>query len=312
MKLAFLYAGQGSQKAGMGQDFYQQFPQIRDVFDNTAADIDLKELCFNSALELLSQTQYTQPCMAAFAIAVSRLLAEQGIEPEYCLGLSLGEYCALYKAGVFSEEQLLAILAYRGRVMSETTSNLPTKMTAILGLAQDLVEKAVAEADEASKGLVVCANYNCPGQIVIGGERSAVDLAELKCQEYGAKRCIPLAVSGPFHTPYLQAASQLLQQRFVGEKFAEMNIPVIFNTSADLLGEESTVAVMLVRQVVSPVRFEQSIRRLEELGVDTVIEIGPGKVLSGFVKKTAPAIKCYAIEDIASLEQTLAAIKGEQ
>jgi [acyl-carrier-protein] S-malonyltransferase len=161
------------------------------------------------------------------------------------------------------------------------------------------------------RGIVVCANYNCPGQIVIGGAREAVELAETKCLAYGARRCLPLTVSGPFHTPYLQDAAALLQQHLSQEQFGSMQVPVIFNTIADMLPTGQSIADILTRQIVSPVLFEQSIRRLAELGIDTVIEIGPGKVLSGFVRKTAPQIKCYAIENIASFEQAVKAIKGE-
>jgi [acyl-carrier-protein] S-malonyltransferase len=151
MKIAFLYAGQGSQKEGMGSDFYDSFPQIRDVFDHAAAGIDLKYYCFQAPAAILSQTEYTQPCMAAFAIAVSRLLSMQGIKPDFTAGLSLGEYCALYQAGVFSDSQLLSILAYRGKIMAESAKNIDAKMTAVLGLEQNLVEQAVGEAAAAGQ-----------------------------------------------------------------------------------------------------------------------------------------------------------------
>lgn len=307
MKLAFLYAGQGSQKVGMGQDLYDAHPEICHIFDSSAAGFSIKDTCFSGPIETLSLTRYTQPCMAAFAAAVTDLLRGRGIEPDFAAGLSLGEYSALYAAGVFSAEQLIDTVAFRGRVMEETTAGIDAAMYAILGLSPELTEKAVSEARENGKGLVACANFNCPGQIVIGGERAAAELAAEKCKEFGAKRAMPLNVSGPFHTGLMQAASELLEEKLGGMELGEPRLPVVFNATADRAGA-ADIKELLRQQVKSPVLFEKSILMLRSLGVDTVIEIGPGKVLSGFVKKTAPDIKCYAVEDCESLEAAVKAL----
>lgn len=309
MKLAFLYAGQGSQAEGMGKDFYDRYPQIRPVFDSQSAGLDLRELCFESPLDILSQTEHTQPCLAAFAVAVTDLLHEEGIRPDYAAGLSLGEYSALYAAGVFDRDSLLATVAYRGRVMTETTSHLDTAMVAVLGLDRAAVEKAVSESCDC--GVVACANFNYTGQIVIGGEERAVAVAADRCLSYGARRCLPLNVSGPFHTPLMNEAADLLAQRLAEVEFGAMEVPVVFNATGRERDPRQSIAHMLEIQVKSPVLFEDTILYLAERGVDTVVEIGPGRVLSGFIRKTAPQIKAYAIGDIASFEEAVQAIKGE-
>jgi [acyl-carrier-protein] S-malonyltransferase len=310
MKLAFLYAGQGSQKVGMGKDFYEQFPMVRSSFDNGSAGFDIRTLCFDTPLEVLSRTSYTQPCMAALATAVTKLLYEEGIYPTCAAGLSLGEYSALYASGVFDEDTLISLLAFRGKVMEETTANIKSKMCAVFNLSEELIQKAVDEINAQNLGVVACANFNCPGQIVIGGEEKAVDAAAEKCLKLGAKRCMPVNVSGPFHTPLMEEASKLLGERLYQTEFHDMHFSVVFNTTADVLKEGETIPHILQNQVKSPVLFEKTIYKLRSLGVDTVIEIGPGRVLSGFVKKTAPEIVSYSIEDVESFYKTVKAVKS--
>lgn len=310
MKLAFLYAGQGSQKAGMGRDLYEEFPSIRSCFENESAGFDIKKLCFDAPLDVLSKTRYTQPCMAAMATAVTKLLYEEGIYPTCAAGLSLGEYSALYASGVFDEDSLISILAFRGKVMEETTANIKSKMCAVFNLSEDRILEAIDKVNRLNLGVVACANFNCPGQIVIGGEEKAVDAASEICKRMGAKRCLPLNVSGPFHTPLMEEASVLLGEKLEQTKLYDMSFSVVFNTTANILGDGETIPHILKNQIKSPVLFEKTIYKLRNMGVDTIIEIGPGRVLSGFVRKTAPDMVSYAIEDVESFYKTVKAVKS--
>ena len=308
MKLAFVYAGQGSQHVGMGKDFYEEFPAFADIFDRAPVDFDLKQLCFEGPEERLAQTRYTQPCMAAFAVGVTDLLYREGVRPQGVAGLSLGEYSALYAAGVFSRGAVISTVALRGRAMEEAAAGLDCGMTAVLGLDREKLQEACRQA--AGAGVVEIANYNCPGQLVIGGEQAAVDQAAALAKELGAKRCLPLKVSGPFHTSLLAPAGDALREKFKETAFGAMRIPVLFNCLGREMGPEDTIPALLEKQVQTSVYMEDTIRRLAELGVDTIVEIGPGKALSGFVKKTAPAIKTYAVETCADLDALSAALKG--
>ena len=309
MKLAFLFAGQGSQKAGMGRDLYEAYPAFRAAFDAAELDFDLKRICFDDPDGVINETQYTQPCMVAFAAGVNAVLRERGVVPEYAAGLSLGEYSALQCAGVFTAKQAVELAAYRGAAMAKAAEGIECGMTAVLMLDREKLEACCEEAS--ALGVVRICNYNCPGQLVIGGEKAAVDKAGELAKAAGARRLMPLKVSGPFHTPLMKPAGDALAARFETEAFGGMDIPVLFNCLGREKGDE-TIAELLVRQVQSPVYMEDTIRRLAELGVDTVIEIGPGRALTGFVGKTVgSAITCYAAEDCAGLEAAIAAVKGE-
>lgn len=308
-KIGFVYAGQGSQVVGMGKSFYDNYQVAKDVFDQIDLDIDVKKLCFEGPIEELSKTSNTQPCMVAVAVVATKLLKENGINPDYVAGLSLGEYSALNAAGVLDDQTAINLVRFRGQAMEEAAAGIESKMIAIIGLDRDLLNEAVNEASEL--GVVSIANYNCPGQLVIGGEAKAVTKASELALEKGARRAIPLNTSGPFHTKLLEAASVKLKERFETVTFNEMKVPVIFNSTAKELAEDTTVAKMLEKQVMSSVYFEDSIRYMIVNGVDTIIEIGPGKVLSGFVRKIDRKIKTYQVEDQASLEKTLAGLKGE-
>jgi len=305
MALAFLYAGQGSQKEQMGQDFYNKYPQVRDIFDNKSAEFDIADTCFRASIETLTQTRYTQACMAAFAAAVTKLLYEEGIKPDYTAGLSLGEYSALHASGVFDVDTMLSLLAYRGKVMEETTAGLNTKMAAVIGLDEVQIISACDKAASEGLGLVAPANFNSVGQVVIGGAAASVDRAMELCNEAGARRCLPLNVSAPFHTSYMEEASALMREALAKATFGEMQVPVIHNATADFLQDSQTVAGLLEVQVKMPVLFQKTVEKLAELGVTTVIEIGPGNVISGFIKKTAPSIKVYSIEDVESFRKVV-------
>ena len=303
MSTAWIYAGQGSQRAGMGRDFYDEFPAVRGIFDSAAAGFSLTEMCFDAPIETLSQTRYTQPCMAAFAAAVTLILRSRGLVPDYAAGLSLGEYSALHAVGVMDSNTLLGLLAFRGQAMEASAAGVESRMVAVLGLSEELVRQAVAESQ--SVGVVAATNINCPGQIVIGGEQAAVQAAEARCVELGARRCMPLNTSGPFHTPLMEKASVGLRERLATTELSPMRVPVIFNATADT-AEDSAVRELLCEQVKSTVLFEQTINKMVSLGVDTVVEIGPGSVLSGFVRKTAPELRVVTldkVEDLKKLEE---------
>ena len=310
MKIAFLYAGQGSQHPGMGQDLYEAYPAYRAVLDGAEVGFDLKAVSFSDPDGVLNQTEYTQPCMVAFAAGMTAILAEKGIRPDYAAGLSLGEYSALAAAGVFTAKQAVELAAFRGKAMAAAAAGVPCGMTAVLGLDRDKLAEACKAA--AGEGVVEIANYNCPGQLVIGGQKAAVDAAAAKAKEMGAKRCLPLKVSGPFHTSLLRPAGDALRERFKTESFGKMAFPVLFNCLGREMGEGDTIPALLERQVQSSVYMEDTIRRLAELGVDLVVEIGPGKVLSGFVKKTAPALKTCAVETCADIDALCALLKEEE
>ena len=308
-KIGFVYAGQGSQVVGMGKSFYDNYQIAKDVFDNIDLDIDVKKLCFEGPIEELSKTSNTQPCMVTVAIIATRLLKENGIVPDYVAGLSLGEYSALNAAGVLTDNDAIDLVRFRGQAMERAAAGIESKMFAIIGLDRELLNEAVNEAKDL--GFVAIANYNCPGQLVIAGEVDAVTKASELALEKGARRAIPLNTSGPFHTELLAPASKELKEKFTTVTFNEMQIPVVFNSSAKELEPGTSIARMLEKQVMSSVYFEDSIRYMISKGVDTIIEIGPGKVLSGFIRKIDKSIKTYQVEDQASLEKTLMGLKGE-
>ncbi len=311
MKLAFLYAGQGSQHAGMGRDLYEDFPAFRAVLEQAAAavDFDIKEVMFTDAAGILNKTQYTQPCMTAFACGVTAVLRQAGIVPDYAAGLSLGEYSALACAEVFDVQTAVSLTAFRGKAMAAAAAGRPCGMTAVLGLDAPTLQACCEAAADA--GVVQICNYNCPGQLVIGGDKAAVDKAAAAALTAGAKRCLPLKVSGAFHTALMHPAGDALREKFASVSFSQMQMPVLFNCLGHEKNENDSIAALLEKQVQSGVQWESTLRRLAELGVDTAIEIGPGKVLTGFVKKTVgSAISCYPVETSAQLQQLLRTMKG--
>ena len=311
MKIAFLFAGQGSQKAGMGKDFYENRSEFAEILDAVKLDFDIKDLMFNGPEDKLSQTRYTQPCMAAFAAGVLAILKKEGVSADYVAGLSLGEYSALHAAGVFDAKTLVELVAFRGKAMEEAAKGIECKMSAVMGMESKALQEICEQACVQTGKYVTVSNFNCTGQYVVCGEEEAVAAAEGLAKEAGAKRCMPLKVSGPFHTKFMQPAGEALKQKFEEITFEKMQVPVIFNTVAEELPADKTIPELLVQQVQSSIYMEDTIKLLEAKGVDTIIEIGPGKVLSGFVKRTASGMTSYAVEDMGSLKATLEALKGE-
>lgn len=307
MKLGLIFAGQGSQYVGMGKSLYDNYPEAREVIDDISLDFDFKEMMFSGNEEELSQTANTQPCMVAVAVMATRLLNDRGIVPDYTCGLSLGEYSALSCAGVLTPKEAVELVRVRGKAMEKAVEGLKSKMVAIIGLDRDKLNEAISKVNS---GVVSIANYNCPGQLVIGGEEEAVDEVSQLALDAGARRAIPLKTSGPFHTALLKSASEELHEYFKNVDFKDMKLPVIFNSTGKELEEGVTVAQMLEKQVMSPVYFEDSIRYMIDHGVDTIIEVGPGKVLSGFVKKIDRKIKLYQVEDQETLEKAVSELRG--
>lgn len=309
-KTAFLYAGQGSQHAGMGKDLYEKYPEFREVLDLAAPGFDVKAISFENPDGLLDKTEYTQPCMAAFACGINRILKAGGLMPNYVCGLSLGQYSALNMAGVWDAEETIETTAFRGRAMARASRGIESGMSAIMGLSEEQVRECCGKA--ASLGVVSASNFNCPGQIVISGEKKAVDMACAAAKDMGAKRCLPLAVSGPFHTSLMKPAGDELEEYFRTLRFREPETEVLY----DALGgpiDERTIREALIQQVQQPIRMEQVIRYLFQNGVETFVEIGPGTALSGFVKKTAKALgidnssyELIAVETAESVEAALA------
>ena len=303
MKLGIIFAGQGSQKIGMGKDLYEFYPEFRNSFDLLTDEY--RRIAFEGTAEEIKATVNAQPILLAFGIGVSKILAKKGIRADYTCGLSLGEYTALTSAGVFSEKEAMALIQFRANAMAKASEGLDTVMSAVLGLERKLLLSLCEKANEKAK--VEIANYTCPGQIVISGTRDGVTELERLAEEAGAKRTMRLSVSGPFHTSYMEPASKALAEKFKEVAFGEMEIPVIFNC----IGRErenERIQDLLAAQVCSSVYFDDSIKYMRDKGVTKIIEVGPGKALSGFVKKTCRDIDVISIEtaeDIRKVEKWL-------
>ncbi len=318
MKLGIVYAGQGSQRVGMGQDFYKKFDSFRETIDGATdvvskvTDMNVAALSFDGPMELLSQTKYTQPVMVAFAIGVTKLLKEAGIEADYTCGLSLGEYSALYEAEVLDEATILELIAKRGKYMAEASEGIDVKMAAVLGADRETVIDCCDRVNNELLGekIVQAANFNCPGQIVISGDALAVDKASAYLKESGAKRILPLKVSGPFHTKLMKPAGDKLANEFKTVNFKAPKSKVIFNCLGREKNQDENVSDLLEKQVQSSVYLEDSIKYMSDAGVDTIIEIGPGKAISKFITKTVDNMKVYSIDTVEDFENTIKELRA--
>ena len=303
-KLAFIFPGQGAQKAGMGKDFYENSEAVRSFFDQAQKilDFDLKEMCFGEHEEL-NLTEYTQPCMVSVCLAIVRELKKRGINPDITAGLSLGEYAAVAAAGGMNELDAIKLVRRRGILMQSTVPAGEGAMAAVLGLDAKKIEEILESFEN-----VWIANYNCPGQIVITGLTNEVQQASLALKEAGAKRVVELKVSGPFHSLLLKPAGEALLKEMESMSFSTLQVPYVANATAEIVTDSKKISTFFAKGIYSSVRWQQSIETMLENGVDTFVEIGPGKTLAGFMRKIAPKATVYnvsSLEDAIALEKCL-------
>ena len=308
-KIAFIYPGQGAQKCGMGQDFYENSASAQAVYDMASEvlkdnmDIDMKDLCFHEN-DKLDLTEYTQAALVTTCLAMTKPLVEAGIRPDVTAGLSLGEYCAIAAAGGMKDEDAIRLVRKRGLLMQNKVPAGEGAMCAIMGMTGEEIE-AVTDGMEG----VSVANYNCPGQIVITGETKAVEAAAEKLKEAGAKRAVMLNVSGPFHSPMLKKAGEELAQVLESVELSPLDVPYVTNVTAQQVTDISQTKELLAEQVSSSVRWQQSMENLIADGVDTFIEIGPGRTLAGFMRKISRDVTVYNVGTWADVEKVAESLK---
>lgn len=298
-KRVFMFPGQGSQYIGMGKDFYEAFPAAREVFElaGEAAKLDVAKLCFEEETKI-NQTEYTQIAMLTAEAAILKVLQQEGVNADAAAGLSLGEYAAILAAEVMEPKDVFALIRKRGKYMQNAVPD-GGAMAAVLGLEAAVIEKVC----EDMFGDVFVANYNCPGQVVITGERHALERASEECKRIGAKRVIPLKVSGPFHSPLLQEAGQKLAAALAKVKISEPGIGYLSNVTADYVTDPEKIRSLLPLQICHSVCWQQTMERLIADGADEFVEIGPGKTLSGFLRKINRGIKCENIDKLEDLKK---------
>lgn len=310
-KVAFIFPGQGSQYIGMGKDLYEKYQTAKNVFDefDSVLGKNLSALCFEGSEEDLKATINSQPAILAISIALYEIFKEQNnmrMIPDYLAGHSLGEYSALYAAGVINRTEIIKLVQKRAELMNEAQSG---RMTALLGMDEEKLEEMLKEVS--SEGIICAANYNTPDQTVISGETKAVDKADELAKSMGAKRVIPLAVSGAFHSPLMKPVAEQFARFVNNTNINDARIPVVTNVDAKPTIDKAEFSSKMVKQIYSSVYWKQTIGFMAEHGVETFIEIGPGKVLSGMIKKICKTVKVYNISDVESLEKVLSECSAE-
>lgn len=308
-KIAFVFPGQGAQAVGMGKDFYDNYSEAKNVYEKSDDVLGYKisKVCFEGPEEDLKQTTNTQPAIVSTSIAMYEVLSKKtGIKPSYLAGHSLGEYCAMYAGGVLNLEDTIYLISKRAEAMSKVKGG---SMAAVLNLDEEKLKACLKEAS--SKGYVDVANYNSPSQIVITGEDEAVKFASELMTQAGARRVVPLAVSGAFHSKMMEGASREFARALSNVNINNANIPVVTNVDAELTTQSSDFIEKMPSQIYSSVQWTQSVQNMINEGVDTFVEIGPGKVLAGLIKKISPDVKVFNVFDIESLNSTVEALNSE-
>jgi len=311
MKIGFLFPGQGSQVVGMGKDIYEKYPEAREIYSKVEelTKINIADISFNGPEELLNETKYTQLAILTMSLAIIEILKKGNINAEISAGLSLGEYSALIYSGALKFDEGIKIVQKRGEYMQNLVPDGEWLMAAILGLTDNQVEEICGEIED---GFVVPANYNCEGQIAISGERDAVREAEELAKQAGAKKVLELKTSGPFHTIKLEQASKALNKDLQTVKINNYNSKVIKNINGELYKIDDDIKDILAKHIISPVRFSKTIQTMLNEGIDTFVEIGPGKILSGFVKRTKveKAVNILNINNVKTLEDTISLLRS--
>lgn len=309
--IAFVFPGQGAQYVGMGEEIARAYPEARAVFDHADAVLGMRlsALCWEGPEETLRQTEHTQPAILATSLACLAVLQARGIRPRVAAGLSLGEYTALVAAGAMQAADALPLVRRRGQFMQEAAAGRKTAMAAILGLDPQAVASVCAQAS--AKGVVEPSNYNTPGQVVIAGDEAAVQEGVALAKAAGARRAVLLPVSAPFHTTLMRPAADRLAPLLRQVPLAAPAVPVVSNVTARPAQEPEEIRRLLIAQVASPVRWDDSVRTMAGMGVRTFIEFGPGATLSGMIRKTIPGARTLRVEDRATLEETTAQLLAE-
>jgi len=305
MKIAFVYPGQGAQKIGMAQDFVEKYDYAKDMIKEAteASGVDMEKLLFVENDDI-NVTEYTQPALVTACMIINKALTDAGVKSDIAAGLSLGEYCALVEAGAMSFYDAVRLTRIRGSLMSNTVPAGQGTMAAVIGMEADVIENIIKDFDG-----VTMANFNCPGQIVITGKTEGVVAAIPKLQEAGARKVVQLNVSGPFHSPMLKAAGDALRVELDKADISDLRIPYVANATAEAVDNKDSIKDLLQVQVSSPVKWEQTLRLMKGMGVDVFVEIGPGKTIAGFVKKTCPEIPVINVSTVADVEACVEALK---